>query len=56
MGFHYMNFERLFDGELDPAEPEILLYLPDALGTARLDLAAQSSRNVRRLQPTSFLS
>jgi hypothetical protein len=36
MGFHYMNFERMNDGELNPGEPEILLYLPDRRGRMQL--------------------
>ncbi len=36
MGFHYMNFERLLDGELDPAEPEVLLFLPNSQGRMQL--------------------
>jgi hypothetical protein len=36
MGFHYMNFDRLQDGELNPGEPELLLYLPDRRGRMQL--------------------
>jgi hypothetical protein len=36
MGVHLLNHDRVVDGVLDPAAPEILLYLPDARG--RLEL------------------
>lgn len=36
MGFHYVNFDLLFDGELDPMKPEILLYVPAENGGVRL--------------------
>jgi hypothetical protein len=36
MGHHYVNFERLGDIGVDPASPEILLYLPDARGRMEL--------------------
>lgn len=36
MGFHYANFARAGNPNLDPAEPEILLYVPDEDGGLRL--------------------
>lgn len=36
MGYHYMHWPRVFDGQLDPTEPEVLLYAPQADGTPRL--------------------
>ena len=35
MGIHFLNFSR-FDLTLNPAEPELLLYLPDADGDMEL--------------------
>lgn len=32
MGIHYVNFERVMDPGLDPAEPEALLYMPTSDG------------------------
>jgi hypothetical protein len=28
MGLHYVNFDLVFDGELDPTKPEIVIYEP----------------------------
>ncbi len=36
MGFHYANFARAGNPNLDPAEPETLLYVPDEDGDLRL--------------------
>jgi hypothetical protein len=36
MGFHYGNFGRIMNPNVDAAEPEVLLYIPDAEGTMRL--------------------
>jgi hypothetical protein len=36
MGIHYVNFERAANPNLNPAEPETLLYLPDENGVLRL--------------------
>lgn len=36
MGFHFGNFEFYMNGEVDPAQPEILLYEPQANGELRL--------------------
>jgi hypothetical protein len=36
MGFHYVNFQRAGNPNLDPAEPEVLLYLPDRNGKLHL--------------------
>ncbi len=36
MGFHYANFARAGNPNLDPAEPETLLYIPDEDGDLRL--------------------
>lgn len=36
MGFHYMHWPRVFDGQVDPTHPEVLLYVPQADGTPRL--------------------
>jgi len=36
MGTHYANFMRLFDASVNAAEPEFLLYAPDAGGRQRL--------------------
>lgn len=36
MGFHYMHWPRVFDGHVDPTQPEVLLYAPQADGTPRL--------------------
>ena len=35
MGFHFVNFD-LVDLDLDPAEPEIMVFIPDADGSLRL--------------------
>lgn len=35
MGFHFVNFS-LLDLELDPSEPEILVFIPDSEGDLRL--------------------
>lgn len=32
MGYHYVNVARLADGVIDPAKPEILVYVPTAYG------------------------
>ncbi len=36
MGIHYGNFKRISNPNVDAAEPEILLYIPDSEGTMRL--------------------
>ena len=36
MGYHYGNFGRIMNPNVDAAEPEVLLYLPDEDGTLRL--------------------
>jgi protein-S-isoprenylcysteine O-methyltransferase Ste14 len=36
MGLHYVNMERVMDGELDPSRPEIILYEPLPTGRLRL--------------------
>ncbi|MDQ3798322.1 MAG: hypothetical protein M3384_02630 [Acidobacteriota bacterium] len=36
MGFHYVNFQRAGNPNLDAAEPEVLLYLPDRNGKLHL--------------------
>lgn len=36
MGFHYVNPAYLGDGVIDPAKPEILVYVPAANGKVRL--------------------
>jgi hypothetical protein len=36
MGHHFVHFDRLADISVDPARPEILLYLPDAQGRMEL--------------------
>ncbi|HUE87607.1 MAG TPA: hypothetical protein VMO26_16150 [Vicinamibacterales bacterium] len=36
MGLHYVNLERVTDGELDPAKPEIVIYEPTRNGRPRL--------------------
>lgn len=36
MGYHFGNFDFYLDGEVNPAEPEILLYEPQASGRLRL--------------------
>lgn len=36
-GFHYVNLKHVFDREIDPAKPEILLYVPNK-ATGRLEL------------------
>lgn len=36
MGIHYLNHDLLVDGVLDPAAPELLLYLPNEHGRLRL--------------------
>lgn len=36
MGFHYVNIGRILNPALDPAEPEVLLYIPEADGSLRL--------------------
>lgn len=36
MGYHFGDFERYFDGEADPLEPEILVYEPQPNGRLRL--------------------
>ncbi|HLM00036.1 MAG TPA: hypothetical protein VK400_03210, partial [Pyrinomonadaceae bacterium] len=36
MGYHYVNFARAGNPNLDPAQPETLLYLPDNNGKLRL--------------------
>ena len=36
MGYHYLNEGLLFDGVIDPAAPELLLYEPTPNGTLRL--------------------
>jgi hypothetical protein len=36
MGFHYVNQERIEDGTLDPALPEVLVYQPTKNGELRL--------------------
>lgn len=36
MGYHYANIERVLDPALDPAEPEVLLYIPNEQGNLRL--------------------
>lgn len=35
MGYHYVNMARMFDGRVDPVEPEVLLDVPQADGTHR---------------------
>ena len=36
MGFHYVNGDRASDGALDPASPELLIYLPNEEGKMKL--------------------
>lgn len=36
-GFHYVNLDYVFDREINPTKPEILLYIPDA-STGELEL------------------
>jgi hypothetical protein len=36
MGYHYVNLEYYFDGEVNPTEPEFLLYEPQSNGRLRL--------------------
>ena len=36
MGFHFGNFGRIMNPNVDATEPEVLLYLPDEDGTMRL--------------------
>lgn len=36
MGFHYGHFGRLMNPNVDPAEPEVLLYIPGEDGSMRL--------------------
>jgi hypothetical protein len=36
MGMHFVNFPLVFDGELDPAHPEIVLYEPLPSGKLRI--------------------
>lgn len=36
MGFHFLNPARLFDFAAIPAEPELLLYMPDSEGVMQL--------------------
>ena len=36
MGVHYANPEFLFDAELDPTQPEALVYAPNAAGQLKL--------------------
>ncbi len=36
MGFHFGNFGRIMNPNVDASEPEILLYIPDADGEMRL--------------------
>lgn len=36
MGYHYGNFGRVMNPNVDAAEPEVLLYMPDSDGTMRL--------------------
>jgi hypothetical protein len=36
MGIHYVNMQLVMDGELDPSQPEALLYLPAPDGRLRL--------------------
>jgi len=36
MGVHYLNFARVLNPNLDPAEPEALLYMPNENGEMRL--------------------
>lgn len=36
MGIHYINIPRILNPNVDPAEPEILLYVPDESGHLRL--------------------
>jgi hypothetical protein len=36
MGDHYVRFDLLADGELDPEHPEVVLYVPGADGKPRL--------------------
>jgi hypothetical protein len=36
MGFHFGNFGRIMNPNVDAAEPEVLLYMPDEDGTMRL--------------------
>lgn len=36
MGFHFGNFGRIMNSNVDAAEPEVLLYIPDEDGTMRL--------------------
>ena len=36
MGIHYLNFGLLTDGVLDPAQPEVLVYEPQADGSLKL--------------------
>jgi len=36
MGYHYVNFSRIFDGTIDPSQPEALVYEPMKNGKLRL--------------------
>jgi hypothetical protein len=36
MGFHYINIQRRDDATLDPANPEVLIYMPNADGEFQL--------------------
>src|SRR5215216_1000372 len=36
MGIHFINPARMFDGQVNEAEPETLLYLPDGEGGYKL--------------------
>jgi hypothetical protein len=36
MGMHYVNLDLVFDGELDPRRPEIVIYEPQPNGRLRL--------------------
>src|SRR5688572_13768725 len=35
MGIHYVNMQKVLDGELSITEPEVLVYLPEADGGLR---------------------
>ena len=36
MGLHYVNFPKVIDGKIDPADPEIVIYEPIGNGRVRL--------------------
>jgi hypothetical protein len=59
MGLHFVNFEKVFDGELDVANPEIVLYEPTRYGGVRITgadyLVLASDWDAKKIGPPQLM-